>query len=304
MVVNINDIEDKKLLDAVCHDFILRLAPIEWIDKCFGKSQRLVKANNKGQNIYFPAIHDEDGQYFDLRPDNRLGNFLFFVADPKRKNIGNPRNTEFKQNLSIVVFGNLHETYKGKKTSIENFISEFDEAVQSLSSSRKVRDFKSLRTLERIENVYKEYNLKETDGQFLMYPYFALRVDLEVSYLRNECAKPQSFTDNQEPEEETQEQNTNVQITDISINENGFRYTSNKIAIWRQNIKSREWVVENIDGYVIKAQKGKHRIDNYGKYLEDIIENDDSNMVILKWKFPISGEVTIGLNELQQKYED
>lgn len=311
-VVKINEIPNKKLLDAVCYEFMMRLAPIEWIDRVFGKSERGVKKNSKGRLEYFPYIHDDAGEYHPLIPDDSYGNFLFFVANPINAISGSERNSKLSTQLSIIVFGNLDKTYADEKTSIENFKSKFLEEVEKLSSCRTVNTFKRLRISEQVQNVYKEFTLdeKETKTQFLMFPYFAIRVDLEISYLRKNCQNVQVFEDqNNQIKEPSEKQNedgstSSVEINEIGINQNGFRYKSNRIAIWQQNVISKEWIIEDVDGTVLKAQKGKFRIDNYGKYLNEIIEDDQNDRIILKWKFPISGETTIQLDEPLQEYEE
>ena len=283
----INPLSKRQMLDAVFYEISLQLAPLPWINDCFGKAQRRVKKLGN-QDFFYPALHDDSGEYLDLSPNDNFGNFIFFdIEDGQQIPIN--RNEKISSKVGLVFFGSFKNIYdESVKSSIENVKLLLLNKLQN--SAFRLSQFRVTRIYEKLENIYKGYSLKETDSQFLMYPYFALRFELDLKYYANNCNVQLAPILNISDESEINESETG-QTFEIEIGQNGFRYIDSEIAIWLQTVESKIWHIPIENGTTLKAETNDIRIDDYNKYLKKIIEKE--KYVELHWKLPMEGEATL-----------
>ena len=75
---------ETRLIDSVLADIQKSLAKnLEWLDKAFGRSQRITREIN-GKHYISPACFSGGIEYIDVSPDQEHGNYSFFVIqDPQ-----------------------------------------------------------------------------------------------------------------------------------------------------------------------------------------------------------------------------
>ena len=157
------------------------LAGLSWLNHIFGRSERLVRQTVDGQRAYSPNVYLGNEEYIPLTPDNReLGNYCFFVMDEPQM-VGEPMGVQnrIRSPFSLIVWCDMRTVEQGDKRDTE----AIKEAV--LKTIRRAWIKKGAVTLERVyeraENVFQGFSLDEIDNQFLMAPYWGMRVTGEIA---------------------------------------------------------------------------------------------------------------------------
>jgi hypothetical protein len=78
-------IKAPELLDVVINNIQTGLTEnLGWLDKAFGRAERLVKYGANQKKIYTPNIYIGGNEYQEVTPDAGIGNFSFFwIDDPQ-----------------------------------------------------------------------------------------------------------------------------------------------------------------------------------------------------------------------------
>lgn len=156
------------------------LAQVTWLDHIFGRSERLVKTDVDGHRIYTPNVYYGKEEYLPLTPDNtELGNYCFFVMDePQTVGLGMGVQHRMRSPFSLIVWCDMRTVGQSDVRDTEAL------KEQILKTIRKAWIKKGSVTLERIyersENVFQGFSLDEVDNQFLMAPYWGMRVMGEI----------------------------------------------------------------------------------------------------------------------------
>lgn len=158
---------------------------LSWLNYSFGKAQRLVKVQGN-KTEYYPGIHIQTGEYINVFPTEDFGNFSFFlVEDPNSLDFRPHVQNNVRLKYALIFWVNLN-------TIFPNSSDRNTEAVKAqilkvltretfLTSGRiDVRQ-----VYEQAENIYRGYNLKEIDSQFLMQPYAGFRFEGELLFMEN-----------------------------------------------------------------------------------------------------------------------
>lgn len=155
-------------------------AKLSWLNYSFGRCQRLVKKKDKAQYFY-PGVHIKNAEYISVFPDTEYGNFSYWVIeDPQTIVSDGPQLHQMKTKFSVVFWMNLDKIFLG--TTERN-----TEAIKYQIINLLVKDtfLKTGRitvtnVFEQAENIYKGYSIKELESQFLMHPYYGLRLEGEM----------------------------------------------------------------------------------------------------------------------------
>lgn len=168
------------LLDRVIQDIQEYLEKeLKWLDFAFGRSYRIEEP--KGDKSYtFPAIYLGANEYQSVLPDDSLGNFSFFeLYDPTE--VDNTNKTVRVSTKGAIIFWlNFFSIYPDASMLYpEEIKAEIIRALQNcrLSSGH----LKITKLYEQPANIYKGYDIKQIDNQYLMSPYYGLRVEIELS---------------------------------------------------------------------------------------------------------------------------
>ena len=155
---------------------------LSWLKHSFGRSQRLSTIKN-GSKQQYPAVHLGEEEYINVFPDQDLGNFSFFIIDDPQSIVQKSRNsTIVSVKYALVFWVNLDTIFTDKINRNTEALKL--QIVQLLAKGLFLQNGKIGidNIYERAENLYKEYDIKEVDSQFLMQPYYGLRFEGEIKY--------------------------------------------------------------------------------------------------------------------------
>lgn len=190
MSTNAPIIPNPVMLDAVIGEIQQGLTDnISWLDAAFGRSQRLTKMMN-GKRIITPNVYcggwngHGPNDYIEVSPDSKIGNFTFFEIDDPQTITPGPWAREIKTPYGLIVWVDLTRVYNtDANRNTERLKADILHVLNGragwhLTNGRIVVN----RIWERVENIYKGYTLSEIDNQFLMHPYWGMRVDGLLEY--------------------------------------------------------------------------------------------------------------------------
>jgi hypothetical protein len=169
-----------KLFDHVIQGVQDGIAELSWMNHIFGRAERLVKMV-EGRRYYSPNVYAGKEEYILLTPDNtELGNYCFFVMEePQMVSLPMGVTNRIRSPFSLIVWVDMRKV--GEQKDIRD-----TEAVKEaiLKAVRRSWIKKGSVTLERIyeraENVFNGFSLDEVDNQFLMAPFWGMRVTGEM----------------------------------------------------------------------------------------------------------------------------
>lgn len=190
MPTNAPVIKDPVMLDAVIADIQAGLvSTLPWLDVAFGRAQRLTKVMG-GKRIVTPNVYcggwngHGANDYIEVSPDSKIGNFSFFeIEDPQTIDAGTWAR-EVKAPFGLVFWLDLARVYgeadnrntEALKAQVLRLLSGRDGWHLAAGRIRVARIY------ERPENIYRGYTLSEIDNQFLMHPYYGMRLDGILEY--------------------------------------------------------------------------------------------------------------------------
>jgi len=157
-------------------------ATFTWLDHAFGKCQRLVKERDK-RSYHYPAAHISKGKYESLLPGQHLGNFSFVeLHDPQEIGEYQRSNNRATAKVSIIFWLNV-----GKIAASDDRTTEVIKAQILKALTRdlflKSGSLSISSVSERAENVYKGYDMKEVENQFIMQPFAGFRFEGTLSLI-------------------------------------------------------------------------------------------------------------------------
>lgn len=150
---------------------------LTWLDYSFGKCQRL-RANLVEKESYFPAIHIEKGEYLNVFPCSELGNFSFFyLPDPVSVAFKPHQYNQLKVKFALIFWFNLETIITASDDrnleAVKSQILDLLTRKMFLTNGYLLID----NIFEQAENIYKGFDIKEIDTQFLTQPYAGLRFE-------------------------------------------------------------------------------------------------------------------------------
>lgn len=155
---------------------------LSWLDYSFGQCQKLI--TKKGdKEYYYPGVHIRNGLYENVFPNQKLGNFSFFIIDdPQEVDFRRHTTNNVRVKYSVVFWLNLDKVF-GKqvdrnKEAIKAEIVKVITRQTFLTFGRA--DIRQIH--EQAQNIYKGFNIKEIDSQFLMQPYYGFRFEGEMLF--------------------------------------------------------------------------------------------------------------------------
>lgn len=169
-----------KLFDKAIQSLQDGIATLSWMNHVFGRCERLVKMR-EGHRFYSPNIYRGDDDYILLTPDNtELGNYCFFVMEEPQV-IGESEGIQarIRSPFSLIVWVDMRTVEQNSDTRDTESVKE--DMLQAIRHSWLRSGSVTLqRIYERTENVFQGFSLDEVDNQFLMAPYWGMRVQGEM----------------------------------------------------------------------------------------------------------------------------
>lgn len=151
---------------------------LEWLDVAYPKAERVQKKNGQtGKRYYQPVVYLEGNDYDSLLPDDRRGNYSFFILDDPQdytQHTGMPG--EVSGSCSLVFWFDYEKVF-GEK----DLHSKDEVKLQVLEALREARiiggKLKVLRFWDQSENVFKGFGLDEVENQYLTHPFGGFRIE-------------------------------------------------------------------------------------------------------------------------------
>lgn len=178
--------QSPKLFDRVIQAMQDRLSGLAWLDHVFGRCERLVKMSADGRRVYSPNVYKGDEEYILLTPDNtELGNYCFFVMEePETVRHAVGERLHVRSPFSLILWVDMRTvgaTYDDRNTD------ELKDAVLRLLDGSFLREgaVTLQRVYERSENVFQGFSLDEVENQYLMSPYWGMRLTGEMVVLQD-----------------------------------------------------------------------------------------------------------------------
>lgn len=198
--------ENPYLFDKVIKEVQTGLANrLSWLTHSFGRCERLVKEVN-GRRVYTPNIYLGKNEYLMLTPDQRLGNYSFFVMEePERLAFERGLRTVYRAPFSLVVWVDMRTIEDGDTRNTEKVKDAIVKAVNGIIS--RYGGLTLTRVYNHAERVFEGFSLDEVDNQYLMSPFCGWRFMGEI-WVREDCAEPEPAPD-PEPDNNDNENNDN-----------------------------------------------------------------------------------------------
>lgn len=175
-------VEHPELLDRIIGNIQEGLVEnLAWLDKAFGKAERLVKFDNFRRRIYIPSVYDTENEYKEVLPDSGIGNFSFFVIDDPQTVSWLPKvSVGLEVAASLIVWFDYRRIFGSPDIRDSEQVKK--QVLDALNGGfwLKAGRITVTRIWERAENIYKGFSLDEVDNQFLMHPYGGLRIEMTL----------------------------------------------------------------------------------------------------------------------------
>jgi hypothetical protein len=174
--------DDPEMLDYVCVEIRERLLEkLLWIDEGYLLAEMRVRQNSIGE-VSYPGVLNGGMEYLSMFPDTHLGNYFYFINDDPLEIEYGVTVSKIVNEIGLVVFFDYRSVWSSgwEEKSIQNMMRVFLDFFQTEFFSRsRVRP---LRFRTSAGDIYEGFDSQEIKRQFLMKPFGALRIDLELSY--------------------------------------------------------------------------------------------------------------------------
>lgn len=173
------DVQFKVIQDSL-------LAQLIWLNHAFGKVQKLTRKNDS-KLITYPGVFvkGQNEDYLSLFPDERLGNFSFFVtSDPY--DIEPMANIRQKITVSygLILWFNMSKILAANE--YRNLESIKAQVLQALNNTQMGSGrIETTEIMEESKNIYSEFTIDEIEQQYLMHPFAGLRFDGKLTFYEN-----------------------------------------------------------------------------------------------------------------------
>ena len=168
-------IEHPELIDKVLGEIQVGLAKeLPWLKYAFGRAQRMVK-EIKNKKYTYPGVYYGKKDYLDVSPDDRIGNFSFFVIDDPQTLAWEPKSRGLlTAECSLIFWVNLNNIPGIEARNTEKVKSDILKALNGGFTMRYGR-IEITRIYEQAENIYRGFTIPEVETQYLMHPYAGFR---------------------------------------------------------------------------------------------------------------------------------
>ena len=176
-----------RLFDRPIQDIQRALADrVTYLEHVFGRAERLV-TEVEGRRYYSPNVYRGDREYISLLPDNdRLGNYCFFTVDEPEQIVADMgMGDRLRAPFSLIVWVDMREV--SQRDERNTYQVELD--ILNVLTSKGITKTGGItvsRVYHKAENVFDGFTIDEIDNQFLMSPYFGMRITGEI-YVDTDC---------------------------------------------------------------------------------------------------------------------
>lgn len=180
------DVLFPSLADKVIRDMQIGLVNgLEWLSVSFGLSERRIKEQN-GKRYYYPAFYVGQDEYVSLLPDDMQRSYSFFYLEDTQ-NVEHTAGQRFVVNVpfSLVVWVDMRQAGYADNRDTEAIKRDILRALLDGTQCKEGR-FTINKIYERPDNVFSNYTLDEVDNQYLMSPFWGIRLTGELT-IKDDC---------------------------------------------------------------------------------------------------------------------
>ncbi len=168
-------------LDAVINTLQLSLATVSWIEKSFNRA-RIFKDSRTGLK---PKVYNGSQEYFEvLHNDTLTASSFFYVTGAHVINDDGYEAGQFNfynVPVSLFVLGDLRKIDSSKNyIYTEELIRDVREILNGDIATTVISVLD-----DNPNDIFSEFEIKDQGRELLMYPKFALRFDLTMTYEEN-----------------------------------------------------------------------------------------------------------------------
>lgn len=170
-------------IDAAIQRLQVFLGTLAWIEKSFGRAWS-IPVEVLGKKTVEPMVYQGTKEYYPVLPNDALKAYSFFRV------IGSRNTEEYAANLNtggayifndpvdLIVWGDLKAIDPSKDYVFkEELIRDVMNKLNLDTNVQVVRVWD-----DKIEDVFRGYNLEGTNRGLLMYPYTAFRIEMNLKY--------------------------------------------------------------------------------------------------------------------------
>ena len=177
-----------KGLDKKIQEIQILLSGLSWLDKSFGLADRIVELKDNSPYIYPATFETNTIDPVPLMPCDTWGAYCFWTGGDSEFDFNidfPPKNPIITVSVSCIFYINVRgvdssTNYKETKTKLREDIFNFFNTVQvnKLVATTFIED--------DITKVFAGFSIEQVENKFKMYPRWACKMDLELSY-RDDC---------------------------------------------------------------------------------------------------------------------
>lgn len=160
-------------------DINARLRTVAWLDQVFGRAWRITR-DIRGKKCTEPCLYvggASGNEYETLVPSSDLGCYSFWLQnDPDTMGGG---ADYMLVDYSLIVWCDLNRCFDGAaRRDTDNLKKDILSVL--VESGRYDGAVTVKKVYEDAKNVFKGFTLDETANQYLMHPYWGMRIDTEL----------------------------------------------------------------------------------------------------------------------------
>src|SRR5574344_1938372 len=151
---------------------------LHWINTNYGRTERRKTEKlerNKTTSYYYPAKYTGNGEYINTLPNDTSKNSVFFSVEDAQEFVSTNAYAVLKGRVNAIFWVDLRTIFPNVELSNTEEIK--DEIIFAFSKCPNVQ---LLNIYEQPDNVFNKYTIKDVPVQFLMFPYYGVRFELNV----------------------------------------------------------------------------------------------------------------------------
>lgn len=170
---------DKKLFDKAIDIINERLErELRWLKKAYGRTvKRTTVKEEVGKKVSYnyPSLYKGNHEYENMLPSDSRRNVCFWNVQDEQTVDAQMQFPRLTAKVSCIFWVKLTDIFAEVDYAYTEHIKE--DVLNALHTCPYIVIKK---VIEQPDNVFKEYTVKDVPVQFLMFPYYALRVEMEM----------------------------------------------------------------------------------------------------------------------------
>lgn len=169
--------------EGVILDINSRFSNLTWLDKCYPRAYEFLQQLTPSKTIKVPKCKGNGNNYTNVLPNDKFKAYSFAFATSTEKSL-DVLNVNFNRisktrNVAFIFWFNVQKV----NICIEDLRHEIINSLvgcKYISSTIEISD-------EVATQLFKPFDISESETQYLMYPYGGIRLDFTVTWGENYC---------------------------------------------------------------------------------------------------------------------